>query len=119
MKLAPALVLASSMLLASLGAGCATPKGSDGEPISFRDAKDGQFDVSKFLASRSGFLPLPILITEPAVGYGAGLGVMFLHDKLGREPGEERKGPPSITAVAGAYTESDSWGGGIGHFGSW
>src|SRR4029079_18276424 len=36
-----------------------------------------------------------------------------------RPKSEGRTGPPSITVLGGAYTESDSWGGAIGHFGSW
>ena len=88
--------------------------------ISFTDPKDGGLDMSQFLASRIGFMPVPILITEPAVGYGGGLAVMFLHDTLGRRDAEgHSKGPPSITGVAGAYTQSDSWFAGGGHFGSW
>ena len=34
------------------------------------DPEDGMLDASDYLASASGFLPVPIIITEPAVGYG-------------------------------------------------
>ncbi len=88
--------------------------------ISFIDPQDGAFDLSQFLASRVGFMPMPILITEPAVGYGGGLGLMFLHDHLGGRDAEGKPtGPPSISGIAGAYTESDTWFVGGGHFGSW
>ena len=36
------------------------------------DPEDGQFDMSNYLASAQGFLPVPIIITEPAVGFGLG-----------------------------------------------
>lgn len=111
-------------------AGCASapeafevPQGAKPQaeaPLSFVDPQDGSFDVSQFLASRVGFMPVPILITEPAVGYGGGLGLMFLHDHLGRRDAEGKSlGTPSITGVAGGYTESDTWFAGALHFGSW
>jgi Omp85 superfamily domain len=96
------------------------PKPPEEEPISFIDPEDGAFDISQFLASRIGFMPVPILITEPAVGYGGGLGLMFLHDRLGRRDAEGKSlGTPSITGIAGGYTESDTWFAGALHFGSW
>lgn len=55
----------------------------------FVDPKDGYFDTSQFLASRVGFLPVPIFITEPAIGYGGGAALVFLHSELG---GRARKG---------------------------
>ncbi len=45
----------------------------------FKDPKDGAFDVSGMLDSPAGFLPIPIIITEPAVGYGGGLAVLYFH----------------------------------------
>ena len=39
-------------------------------PSRFRDTEDGQLDLSYFLASPRAFLPIPLIITEPAVGYG-------------------------------------------------
>jgi len=89
-------------------------------PMSFVDPQDGAFDISQFLASRVGFLPIPIVITEPAVGFGGGLGLLFLHDHLGRRDAEGKSlGTPSITGIAGGYTESDTWFAGALHFGSW
>jgi hypothetical protein len=91
----------------------------------FIDPVDQQFDVTGFLQSQYGFMPMPIVITEPAVGYGGGLGLLYLHDRLGGEPGAEgettksKKGPPSISGLFGAATENGtSFGGGF-HFGSW
>ncbi|OEF88403.1 hypothetical protein [Vibrio splendidus] len=41
--------------------------------VSFIDEIDGQLDMGEYLAENAyGFLPVPILITEPAVGYGGG-----------------------------------------------
>ena len=48
----------------------------------FKDPKDGAFDASKWLIDQKGFLPIPILITEPAVGYGGGAGLLFFHQSV-------------------------------------
>ena len=97
----------------------------------FTDPSDGMFDVSDWLAEKKGFFPVPMIITEPAVGYGAGAALVFLHDPLsGRVPegetfdpqSKDAKGkliPPSISAVFGAYTENDTWFAGGAHLGVW
>jgi hypothetical protein len=48
----------------------------------FIDPKDGKFDASDWLLKQKGFLPVPIIITEPAVGYGGGAGLMFFHESI-------------------------------------
>jgi len=87
----------------------------------FRDPEDGRFDVSRHLATTTGFLPVPMLITEPAVGYGAGLFGMYFHGSIEewsrRNNGRFR--PPSISMAGGFATENGSWGVLAGHFGVW
>lgn len=63
-------------------------------------------------------MPVPVVITEPAVGYGGGAALAFLHEPLGGAEGKT-PGPPSISAVMGAATENGTWMLGGGHFGSW
>ena len=46
----------------------------------FIDPTDGQFDTSGWLIDNKGFLPVPIIITEPAVGPGLGLAGVFFHE---------------------------------------
>jgi hypothetical protein len=73
----------------------------------FIDEEDGHFDVSKFLASKKGFLPTPILITGPTFGLGGGLNVMFLHSSLsGKKSSIGKYIPPSISGVAAAKTQN-------------
>lgn len=43
----------------------------------FFDAQDGHLDFSSILAN-GGFIPVPIIITEPAVGGGGGVAAAFL-----------------------------------------
>jgi len=62
----------------------------------FRDPEDGQFDVSSFLEKPRGFLPVPIVITEPAVGYGGGLVGMFLRPREQASKRASRAGPDRI-----------------------
>jgi hypothetical protein len=91
----------------------------------FTDPTDGAFDMSRFIKSRTGFVPILAPITEPAVGYGAAGGLVFFHRKEGEptpdpEPaGDDRMIPPSLTAVGGFATENGSWGVFGGHRGVW
>jgi hypothetical protein len=39
----------------------------------------GRKGRSGMLDSPAGLLPVPIIITEPAVGYGGGLAVLYFH----------------------------------------
>ena len=99
------------------------------DKTSFFDPDDGQLDLSQFLASASGFLPVPILITEPAVGYGGGAALLFFHDKdkkgnesvveENKEGSPTKKAPPSISGAAAFGTENGTWGAGAFHMGVW
>ena len=89
----------------------------------FMDPTDGQFDTSDWLLKKQGFLPVPIVITEPAVGYGGGAALVFFHRKQGVDYDPDgpapRRLPPNVTAVFGAATENGTWAAGGMHFGSW
>jgi hypothetical protein len=64
---------------------------------------------------------MPIIITEPAVGYGAGLFGAYFHGSI-EEWSRKNNGrfrPPSISVVGGFATENGSWGAVAGHFGVW
>ena len=89
----------------------------------FFDANDGAFDISGFLSQKVGFLPLVVPITEPAIGYGASLGLTYFHSEpkalpgVNGEPG--RVIMPSTTVFFGAGTENGTWAGAIAHLGVW
>jgi hypothetical protein len=74
------------------------------EPSRFRDPEDGKFDVSSFLEKPRGFLPVPVVITEPAVGYGGGLVGMFLRPR--EQAGEQGWARPNISAIGAIGTEN-------------
>ncbi|ERM57615.1 BamA/TamA family outer membrane protein [Vibrio cyclitrophicus] len=98
---------------------------------SFYDPVDSQFDMGHHIAENAtGFLPIPILITEPAVGYGGGVAGLFLHE--GEEEKRIRKEAalkaidggaqlvPSAMSVVGALgTENETWFVFGGHRRSW
>lgn len=96
--------------------------------------EDGWFDASDWVLNNAvGFMPVPIIITEPAVGQGLGLAALFFHPPKGYSQEEfeaqrERRQSdgdssefvlPDITAVAGAKTSNGSWLVGGGHFAHW
>jgi hypothetical protein len=74
----------------------------------FFDPADGQLDLSYFLENPKGFLPIPIVITEPAVGYGGGIAGMFLRPR--REAGDEGWSRPDISGVGAFATQNGTWG---------
>ena len=91
--------------------------------VSFRDPEDGAFDYSDYLLNHRGFLPVPFLITEPAVGYGGGLSLVFFQESIAETQRKqvargERWAPPNIGGVAAFMTSNGTWGGGAGYFGS-
>jgi hypothetical protein len=83
----------------------------------FIDPEDGQFDLSYFLEDPRGVLPIPIVITEPAVGYGGGLAGMFLRPR--KEAGEEGWARPDISAVGAFATQNGTWGAFAGDASRW
>ena len=74
----------------------------------FFDPQDGQLDLSYFLENPRGFLPIPIVVTEPAVGYGGGIAGMFLRPR--REAGDEGWARPDISGVGAFGTQNGTWG---------
>lgn len=59
---------------------------------SFYDPVDGQFDMGHHIAENAhGFLPVPILITEPAIGYGGGVAGLFLHETQEEKTKENKR----------------------------
>src|SRR5262245_60404227 len=83
----------------------------------FEDPQDHQFDASEWLLDRKGFLPLPIVITEPAVGYGGGIALVFFRESI-RDAATKAQGshvtPPNVYGAGAAWTENGTKGGGAG-----
>ena len=73
------------------------------------------------------FLPLPIFVTEPAIGEGLGATLLYFHREddevkpkftTGQEiskTSERSKPPPVVTGIFGFYTNNDTAAVGVGH----
>jgi hypothetical protein len=89
-------------------------------PEDFRDPEDGRFDTSRFLLDLNGFLPMPLIVTEPAVGYGGGAALLFFSRNAPPPAEGARTGrftPPDVTAAGGIATENGTRAGFLGHLG--
>ncbi len=98
---------------------CCPPAFAQKKTGKFISEEDGALDMSEFLNSTTGFLPVPIIITEPAVGLGGGIALAYFHKRKG-EQGDRPKGlSPTVSFGAGAYTSNGTWMVGGGHQGSY
>lgn len=79
--------------------------------ISFKDSIDGKFDVSDFIITKKGFIPLPVIVTEPSLGgFGGGFVPIFIQpNKPKIVEGKAYPVAPNITAIGGGYTLNDTW----------
>jgi hypothetical protein len=80
------------------------------------DPDDGQFDLSDHLLKHRGLLPVPIIITEPALGYGGGLAALWFKESLADAGARGvaqtgRQAPPAIGALVAFRTQAGSSGG--------
>lgn len=78
--------------------------------------------------NRGRFLPIPVFITEPAIGEGLGVVLAYFHPKkevsdkdrlaslesLGGTSSDQEP-PPTVTGIFGAYTSNDTAAAGVGH----
>ena len=136
------LVLCLSMLVAAPS--LLATEGEDPESAESTAAKNAEpeknddgGEAAKKQKKGPSFIPIPIIITEPAVGYGLGAAVGYFHknkhhedaggEKISpvltaettAEAGKRQKVPPTISGIAAAYTESGTYGIGFAHSASW
>jgi len=83
-------------------------------PEKFIDEQDGQLDLSNYLLRHRGVLPVPIIITEPAVGYGFGMAAVYFSQSFEERAEASRAAgepviPPDIAVGAGMKTENGTW----------
>jgi hypothetical protein len=83
----------------------------------FFDPNDGCLDISNFLEHPFGFVPLVVPITEPTVGYGAALSLIFI--KENKPTPEGKRVNPDISAIGGFGTENGTKGSFALHSGNW
>lgn len=79
------------------------------EGLNLKDTLDGKLDASKYLAEANGFIPVPSIVTEQALG-GIGIALAAVFIKPNKYKSENGKYvPPNITAGFGAYTANQTW----------
>jgi hypothetical protein len=117
----PSLLLVLAMLFASTAVAEELPQDEA------RQDTAAAKETSRF----GSFLALPIFITEPAIGEGLGLGLVYFHkddkadtpvvstpNSLGKSS-KKSKPPPTATGIFGFYTSNQTAGVGLGHSGSY
>jgi len=83
--------------------------------VSLKDSLDGKFDLSNWVLSRNGFIPVPYIITEPALGgIGGALFPVFIKPNspyLDTINGQlvKSRAKPNIYTLGGAYTANGTW----------
>src|SRR5690242_16208688 len=93
-------------------------------PERFTDPQDGELDLSDYLLRHRGVLPVPLVVTEPAVGYGGGVALAYFSQSFEQRAEESRaRGeaivPPDIAVGAAVRTENGTSLGGAGYMGFW
>jgi hypothetical protein len=83
----------------------------------FFDPADQQLDLSDFLEHPHGVIPIPIVVTEPAVGYGGGAAGLFVRPRT--LAGEEGWARPNLSMVGGLVTENGTWAAFAGDASRW
>lgn len=100
----------NALFASALSSLCLTSALAEDWKDNFIDPEDNKFDVTKFLG-RGGFVPVPIIITEPAVDKGFGILGQFVH-------GHPADKDVSRTMVGAFYTGNSSYGLGALRMGS-
>jgi hypothetical protein len=107
--------------------------GLSGEAEPEEEPEEEQKKEEAIEKDRYRLLPMPIFITEPAIGEGLGVALALFHPVKGGKKEDQklatldsiddfahsREAPPVVTGVAGAYTNSRTWAAGVGHSNNW
>lgn len=101
------------MTLLLIGTGVAAQKQK--KHISLKDSLDGKFDLSDYIIDANGFVPVPYIITEPALGgFGGALVPIFIRKRppyIDTINGQAVRTPvaPDLTGAVAAYTVNKTW----------
>jgi hypothetical protein len=83
--------------------------------VSLKDSLDGAFDLSNYIIEAHGFVPVPYIITEPALGgFGGAIAPIFIKKRppyIDSINGKQSIVPiaPYITGAVAAYTANNTW----------
>lgn len=85
------------------------------QKVSFKDSLDQKFDLSDWVLTANGFIPIPSLITEPALGgFGGALFALFVDPNTPYRDSVDGKeiitrAKPNIYGAGGAMTVNGTW----------
>ncbi|MBZ5855999.1 BamA/TamA family outer membrane protein [Flavihumibacter profundi] len=83
-----------------------------------KDTLDNKLDLSEYVIKAHGFVPVMMIITEPALGgFGIAAAPLFISPRK-EVPNKKGYIPPDITAGVGLVTANGSWAAGGGRIGS-
>lgn len=117
-KKAKVILMVSVFFWLNIGSNSFAQSGEGSKKEMMRDTLDGRLDFSRFLIEAHGFIPVPMIITEPALGHFGGLvAPVFIAPKKPIE-GVTGYQAPDITAGFGMYTANKSYGVGAMRMGS-
>ncbi|MDR2916077.1 MAG: outer membrane protein assembly factor [Tannerella sp.] len=116
--------LSTTIFLLSANSIFAQEEQKEKSKIIFKDTLDNYFDLSDFIINKKGFIPIPVIITEPSLGgFGGGLAPVFIQPNKPRNlNGRMIPMPPDITTAFGGGTLNGSWflgGGRTGSISKW
>lgn len=78
--------------------------------FNLKDTLDNKIDMSDYLINMHGFVPYPVIISEPSLGsFGLAMALVFISPKKSAKKGEQFHFP-DITGVAGMWTLNNTWG---------
>jgi len=135
LSLCLSLFIAAPSVLATEGEGSEPAESDTTQTAESEDGGEG--DKAEAKKKGPSFIPIPIIITEPAIGYGLGAAVGYFHKNKHHEDaggektspvltaettaqaGKQQKVPPTISGIAAAYTESGTYGIALAHSASW
>jgi hypothetical protein len=74
-----------------------------------RDTLDGRLDLSAMIDNTKGLIPVPLIVTEAALGgFGVALAPVYISPQE-KPVGDKDYIAPAITGAFGMYTANDSW----------
>lgn len=100
---------------------------ADSEPETASETAVPGTEATESKAIKGRFLPAPFVITEPAIGKGLGLGMIYFHGRDAVErpriqsanalgnTARRGKPPPTATAAGGFYTDNETAGVAVAH----
>ena len=68
------------------------------------------WDLSRVLSSKPGFIPVPFAFGDPVVGFGGGLGLLFYRPPATKSDTVDMRRPPPSVGIGGFYTGQSAWG---------